>query len=69
MKKITALFVVCISISSCVSFDRAENTTNNYQINITFEQACILKNHYKDQNEDIPLSVQAVIEESDETCE
>ena len=36
---------------------------------ITFEQACILKNHYQKQDENIPSSVQAVIDKSESVCE
>ena len=69
MNKLAILFITCISISSCVSVDRPSNTTNNYEYNMTFEQACILKNHYQNQGENVPSSVQAVIDESDAVCE
>ena len=69
MNKLAILFISCISISSCVSVDRPSNTTNYYEYNITFEQACILKNHYQNQGENVPSSVQAVIDESDAVCE
>ena len=69
MNKLAFLFITCISISSCVNFDRASNTNNYYEINITFEQACILKNHYQKQDENVPSSVQAVIDESESVCE
>jgi hypothetical protein len=36
---------------------------------MTFEQACILKNHYQKQDENVPSSVQAVIDESESVCE
>jgi hypothetical protein len=49
--------------------DRPSNTTNFYEYNMTFEQACILKNHYQNQDENIPSSVQAVIDESESVCE
>ena len=49
--------------------DRPSNTTNYYEYNMTFEQACILKNHYQNQGENVPSSVQAVIDESDAVCE
>ena len=68
MNKLLMLFITCISISSCVSVERPSNTTNYYEYNITFEQACILKNHYQNQGENIPPSVQAVIDESESVC-
>ena len=69
MNKLLMLFITCISISSCVSVDRPSNTTNFYEYNMTFEQACILKNHHQVQSEEIPLSVQAVINASGTNCE
>ena len=69
MNKLAILLITCISISSCVSVDRPSNTTNYYEYNMTFEQACILKNHYQNQGENVPSSVQAVIDESDAVCE
>ena len=69
MKKLALLFITCISISSCVSVERPSNTTNYYEYNMTFEQACILKNHYQNQGENVPSSVQAVIDESESVCE
>jgi|TARA_B100001109_G_C18459582_1_gene288297 hypothetical protein len=69
MNKSAILFITCISATSCVNFDRASNTTNYYEYNISLEQACILKNHYQEQSEEIPLSVQAVINESGANCE
>ena len=69
MNKLAILFITCISISSCVSVDRPSNTTNYYEYNMTFEQACILKNHYQNQGENIPSSVQAVINEGESVCE
>ena len=69
MNKLAILFITCISISSWVSVDRPSNTTNYYEYNMTFEQACILKNHYQNQGENVPSSVQAVIDESDAVCE
>ena len=69
MNKLALLFITCISISSCVSVERSSNTTNYYEYNMTFEQACILKNHYQNQGENVPSSVQAVIDESDTVCE
>ena len=57
MNKLAILFITCISISSCVSVDRPSNTTNYYEYNITFEQACILKNHYQKQGVNVPSSV------------
>ena len=68
MSKLGILFVVCISISSCVGLDGNDITNNYYENNITFEQACILKNHYEEQGEDIPLSVQSVLDDSDAVC-
>ena len=68
MNKLLMLFITCISISSCVSVERPSNTTNYYEYNMTFEQACILKNHYQNQDENIPSSVQAVIDESESVC-
>ncbi len=69
MYKFAILFITCISISSCVNFDRASNTNNYYEINITFEQACILKNHYQKHNKVVPASIQSVIDESNGVCE
>ena len=69
MNKLVILLITCISLSSCVSVDRPSNTTNYYEYNMTFEQACILKNHYQNQGENIPSSVQAVIDESESVCE
>ena len=69
MNKSAILFIACISISSCVNFDRTSNTNNYYEINITFEQACILKNHYQKQGENVPSFVQAVIDASESVCE
>ena len=69
MSKLAILFITCISISSCVSVDRPSNTTNYYEYNMTFEQACILKNHYQKQSKNVPSSVQAVIDESESVCE
>jgi len=43
MNKLAFLFITCISATSCVNFDRASNTTNYYEYNMTFEQACIFK--------------------------
>ena len=68
MNKLGVLFVVCVSISSCVGLDGNDITNNYYENNITFEQACILKNHYEEQGEDIPLSVQSVLDDSDAVC-
>ena len=68
MSKLGILFVLCVSISSCVGLDGNDITNNYYENNITFEQACILKNHYEEQGEDIPLSVQSVLDESDAAC-
>ena len=68
MSKLGMLFVVCMSISSCVGLDGNDITNNYYENNITFEQACILKNHYEEQGEDIPLSVQSVLDDSDAVC-
>ena len=68
MSKLGILFVVCLSISSCVGLDGNDITNNNYENNITYEQACILKNHYEEQGEDIPLSVQSVLDDSDAVC-
>ena len=68
MKKLALLFITCISISSCVSVERPPNTTNYYEYNMTFEQACILKNHYQNQGENVPSSVQDVIDDSESTC-
>ena len=69
MHKFGIVLASLISISSCINFDREENTTNYYEYNMTFEQACILKNHYQKQGEDVPSSVQAVIDESASACE
>ena len=68
MNKLGVLFVVCVLISSCVGLDGNDITNNYYENNITFEQACILKNHYEEQGEDIPLSVQSVLDDSDAVC-
>ena len=68
MSKLGILFVVCVSISSCVGLDGNDITNNYYENNITFEQACILKNHYEEQGEDIPLSVQSVLNDIDAVC-
>ena len=68
MNKLLMLFITCVSISSCVSVERPSSTTNYYEYNMTFEQACILKNHYQNQDENIPSSVQAVIDESESVC-
>ena len=68
MSKLGILFVVCVSISSCVGLDGNDITNNYYENNITFEQACILRNHYLEQDEDIPLSVQSVLDDSDAVC-
>ena len=68
MNKLALLFITCISISSCVSVERPSNTTNYYEYNMTFEQACILKNHYQNQGENVPSSVQAVIDDSESGC-
>ena len=69
MNKLAILFITCISATSCVNFDRASNTTNYYEYNMTFEQACILKNHYQKQGENVPSFVQAVIDASESVCE
>ena len=68
MSKLGVLFVVCLSISSCVGLDGNDITNNYYENNITFEQACILKNHYIEQGEGIPLSIQSVLDDSDAVC-
>tara|TARA_B100000035_G_scaffold117176_1_gene99316 strand:- start:93 stop:302 length:210 start_codon:yes stop_codon:yes gene_type:complete len=68
MSKLGILFVVCVSMSSCVGLDGNDITNNYYENNITFEQACILKNHYEEQGEDIPLSVQSVLDDNDAVC-
>ncbi len=68
MNKLAIMFVTCISISSCVSVERPSNTTNYYEYNMTFEQACILKNYYQNQDENVPSSVQAVINDSESVC-
>ena len=68
MSKLGILFVVCVSMSSCVGLDGNDITNNYYENNITFEQACVLKNHYEEQGEDIPLSVQSVLDDSDAVC-
>lgn len=62
------LLIMCVSIMSCINFDRASNTTNYYEYNLPFEQACILKNHYQEVNKDIPSSVQALIAENEMDC-
>ena len=62
------LLIMCVSIMSCINFDRASNTTNHYEYNLPFEQACILKNHYQEVNKDIPSSVQALITENEMDC-
>ena len=62
------LLIMSVSIMSCINFDRASNTTNHYEYNLPFEQACILKNHYQEVNKDMPSSVQAVITESETDC-
>jgi len=36
---------------------------------MTFEQACVLRGYYLKQSQDVPSSVQAVIDESDMECE
>ena len=59
------LLIMCVSIMSCINFDRASNTTNHYEYNLPFEQACILENHYQEVNKDIPSSVQALITENE----
>ena len=69
MHKFWIVLASLISISSCINFDREENTTNYYEYNMTFEQACVLKGYYLKQGRDVPLSVQAVIDESDIECE
>ena len=69
MNQLAILFIICISVTSCVNFDRASNTTNYYEYDMTLEQACILKNHYQVQSEEIPSSVQAVINASAANCE
>ena len=69
MSKLGILFIICISATSCVNFDRESNTTNYYEYDMTLEQACILKNHHQVQSEEIPLSVQAVINASGTNCE
>ena len=66
MGKLGILFVVCVSISSCVGLD--DITNNYYENNITFEQACILKDHYIERDESIPLSVQSVLDDSNAVC-
>jgi hypothetical protein len=53
---------------SCINFDRASNTTNHYEYNLPFEQACILKNYYQEVNKGIPSSVQALITENEMDC-
>ena len=68
MKNVIILFVICISISACVGFERESNTTNYYEYNMSLEQACILKNHYQEANETTPAAVQAVIEENESSC-
>ena len=69
MSKLGILFVVCVSISSCVGLDGNDITNNYYENNITFEQACILRDHYLEQGEDIPLSVQSVLDDSNAVCD
>ena len=68
MSKLGVLFVFCVSISSCVGLDGNDITNNYYENNITFEQACILKNHYIERGEGIPLSIQSVLDDSDAVC-
>ena len=68
MNKLGILFVVCLSISSCVGLDGNDITNNYYENNITFEQACILENYYIEHGDDIPLSVQSVLDDSDAFC-
>ena len=68
MSKLGILLVLCVSISSCVGLDGNDITNNYYENNITFEQACILKDHYIEQDEGIPLSVQSVLDDSDAVC-
>ena len=62
------LLIMCVSIMSCINFDRASNTTNHYEYNLPFEQACILKNYYQEVNKGIPSSVQALITENEMDC-
>ena len=69
MHKFGIVLASLISISSCINFDREENTTNYYEYNMTFEQACVLRGYYLKKGLDVPLSVQAVIDESDMECE
>ena len=68
MNQLAILFFISISATSCVNFNRASDTTNYYEYNMTLEQACILKNYYQEQSKDIPSSVQAVIAESEMDC-
>ena len=68
MNKLAIFLIMCVSIMSCINFDRASNTTNHYEYNLPFEQACILKNHYQEVNKDIPSSVQALITENEMDC-
>ena len=69
MSKLGILFVVCVSISSCVGLDGNDITNNYYENNITFEQACILRDHYLEQGNDIPLSVQSALDDSNAVCD
>ena len=69
MHKFGIILTSLVAISSCVNFDRVENTTNYYEYNMTFEQACILRGYYLKQSKDVPSSVQAVINESEMDCE
>ena len=69
MNKLGILFVVCLSISSCVGLDGNDITNNYYENNITFEQACILRDHYLEQGNDIPLSVQSALDDSNAVCD
>ena len=69
MNQLAILFFISISATSCVNFDRESNIANYYEYDMTLEQACILKNHYQVQSEEMPLSVQAVISASGANCE
>ena len=65
MKNLASILMICCFFSSCVVVKNNEMT---FQTEITPEQACILKNHYITNNEEVPDFVKTLLDNSDVDC-
>ena len=65
MKNFVTVLVIGFFVSSCVVVKNSEVSFKN---EMTPEQACILKTHYVNTNEEIPDSVKSVLDKSGIDC-